>query len=112
MNKDILYYIWLSQVFNYADFKVKCIMDKYKNIGDFYKDKDKAKNCECLTKQNMDMINRKKVEDYQYIIDICNKKHIHIVCYNDDIYPKRLKDIDAPPPVLYYTGNLNILNNY
>lgn len=111
MNKDMLYYIWLSQVFNYSDYKVKNILNIYNSAKDFYYDNDKTKKCSFLTKQNIDSINNKKAEDFKYIIEQCEKKHIHMVCYHDKLFPKRLKDIDAPPCVLYYSGNLEIFNN-
>ena len=31
---------------------------------------------------------------------------IHILTWDDEIYPRRLKEIDQPPPVLYMRGEL------
>lgn len=46
----------------------------------------------------------------QVLVD-CIKRGINVVCYSDDEYPKSLKDIHNPPSVLFYRGNLNLLNN-
>ncbi|WP_019615274.1 DNA-processing protein DprA [Psychromonas ossibalaenae] len=34
----------------------------------------------------------------------------HIICYDDDRYPKQLKEISSPPLLLYLQGNLSLLN--
>lgn len=56
---------------------------------------------------------KKKLVDVQsakkLLVD-CLKNSIHVVCYSDEEYPNALKDIHNPPYVLFYRGNLNILN--
>lgn len=37
-------------------------------------------------------------------------KNCHIILFNDVYYPKLLKNIYAPPPVLFVQGDLNLLN--
>lgn len=44
------------------------------------------------------------------IIENCNKNDIHIITYLDDKYPQRLKNINDPPTILYYKGNIDFLN--
>lgn len=44
------------------------------------------------------------------IIDECNKRNIGILTILDDEYPQKLKDIYDPPFVLYYKGNIGLLN--
>jgi len=36
---------------------------------------------------------------------------ITTTCYNEDSYPANLKNLDSSPLILYYRGNLDILNN-
>jgi DNA processing protein len=43
------------------------------------------------------------LEDY---ISKAKAKGIHILTWEDENYPKRLKEIDQPPPVLYVRGEL------
>ncbi len=45
------------------------------------------------------------------IIKMCNESDIKIITYSDDIYPESLRNIDAPPIVLYYRGTFPDFNN-
>lgn len=40
------------------------------------------------------------------------KQRIEIVTNKDEAYPSLLKEIYAPPPLLYYQGNLDLKNEY
>lgn len=42
---------------------------------------------------------------------LCQKLGIKTVFYQDDEYPALLKEIDDPPFMLFYRGNLEVLNN-
>ncbi|MEG0338627.1 MAG: DNA-processing protein DprA [Oscillospiraceae bacterium] len=41
----------------------------------------------------------------------CEDKGVGIVTYADKEYPIALRDIPSAPPVLYYKGDINLLNN-
>jgi DNA processing protein len=45
--------------------------------------------------------------DLNQIMDRMETRGIHVLTWEDDLYPKRLKDIDQPPPVLYLRGVLS-----
>lgn len=40
-------------------------------------------------------------------VTLVEQLHIHVVTLTDSLYPKRLRAIHDPPPVLYYTGTLH-----
>jgi DNA processing protein len=44
--------------------------------------------------------------DLDLCIDRYASKGIHILTWEDDLYPARLREIDQPPPVLYVRGEL------
>lgn len=50
-------------------------------------------------------------EDYFARLDQCAEKDIQIVTWNDAAYPDLLRQVDAPPPVLYYRGDITIPNS-
>ncbi|MCX6797777.1 MAG: DNA-processing protein DprA [Candidatus Falkowbacteria bacterium] len=43
------------------------------------------------------------------IRELLAEENIKLVAYEDDNYPGLLKEIDSPPPLLYYQGDLKIL---
>ena len=46
--------------------------------------------------------------DLEKIWASLNKKEIQVITWNDEIYPRRLKEVDQPPPVLYIRGELKL----
>lgn len=46
----------------------------------------------------------------EYLIESCRKRNINVYCPDDEGYPKRLMEIDAPPTVLFTYGRLENLN--
>ncbi|MDR0308033.1 MAG: DNA-processing protein DprA [Chitinispirillales bacterium] len=44
-------------------------------------------------------------------LDFCNKNGITVITQTDEHYPSYLKEIFAPPPVLYVKGDLSVFGN-
>ncbi len=51
------------------------------------------------------------LETAEKILDICDKKHISVVSSDEDNYPQQLKRLFLPPPVLFYKGTLEAIND-
>ncbi|USO02547.1 MAG: DNA-protecting protein DprA [Alphaproteobacteria bacterium] len=51
-----------------------------------------------------------KIPDVSKIIKTHKKLGIQMLCFCDKRYPKSLSSIHNPPPVLFYKGNLDLLN--
>ncbi len=43
--------------------------------------------------------------------DFLKEKNIHLLTLNDSNYPKYLKEIHYPPPILFFQGNIECLKN-
>lgn len=52
------------------------------------------------------LIQKRKAIDLQDYWQLLEKKKISVMTWLDDEYPKRLKEIDQPPPVFYYRGSI------
>ncbi|MHA1253646.1 MAG: DNA-processing protein DprA, partial [Candidatus Helarchaeota archaeon] len=46
------------------------------------------------------------------IMEKLNKENIKTITQDDNLYPKLLKEIYSPPPLLYYRGNLDIKDEF
>jgi len=66
-------------------------------------------------------INQRIVENFQQVkkqIDLpkiwnnIEKAGIRVLTWNDEEYPRRLKEIDQPPPVLYILGELTVQDEW
>ncbi len=50
--------------------------------------------------------------DLELIGKNIEKGGINVLTWNDEIYPRRLKEIDQPPPVLYTLGDLTVQDEW
>lgn len=55
--------------------------------------------------------NREKIDEtlFKQIENQINKKEIQVITILDDLYPQKLKEMNLPPYVLFYKGDLNVL---
>ncbi len=106
MNKK--YWVGLSSI---EQLDSRFIIQIYEHFGDI----ERAYNASKTELSEIEGLNIKKTE---YFLDIRNKlnldevfervekRDIKILTYDDERYPQLLKEIDNPPAVLYYKGDL------
>ena len=106
MNKK--YWVGLSSI---EQLDSRFIIQIYEHFGDI----ERAYNASKTELSEIEGLNIKKTE---YFLDIRNKlnldevfervekRDINILTYDDERYPQLLKEIDNPPAVLYYKGDL------
>lgn len=51
------------------------------------------------------------VPNVDAILEQHEKAHVHMLCFCQNEYPKALRDIPNAPPILFYRGNIGLLNN-
>lgn len=51
-----------------------------------------------------------KIESLSPLLDKLNKNNIQIIAYNNPKYPQKIKNTEAPPFLIYYHGDLNLIN--
>ncbi len=59
-----------------------------------------------LTENNRKKLANKSLEAAEQVLADCDRLGVHILTWQDADYPERLRNIDLPPLVLYYRGNL------
>ena len=105
MTNEAIYWVWLQQVLKYGSHKIRTVNLMYKNIKDFYSaGLNEWILCGCFTKKELNNLNSIKIEDVKVIIDKCKSLEYDIICYSDEKYPGRLKNIPNPPCVIYTKG--------
>ncbi|MCU0328950.1 MAG: DNA-processing protein DprA [Chitinophagales bacterium] len=110
MNQENIYSIALSLIPGLGPKTLTKLIEKYGNaenicrlsMEDFYK--------EPLNTRKFKINFLEQIELAKKEIDFCDKYNINIVNYLEPHYPKYLKEIDDFPIVLYYKGNLEVLN--
>ena len=108
-----LYWIWLQRVLGYGNPRIKEIAAVYPNIEDFYRASPAQKRlCAHFTPAQENAFEKETLQNSQAVIDRCESLNYNIITFEDEIYPKRLKEIYNPPCVLYVDGALPELDDY
>ena len=106
--EDKLYWIWLSNIDKVGPIKIKKLLENFETAqGIWYASKEELNTVvgigPALSNNIMESklkfspeLEAKKLEKYK----------VKLVTWQDKCYPKLLKEIYAPPPVLYYQGSL------
>lgn len=100
---DLNYKIWLGSLKISNNIKVELLnqLGNEENIYIHRKDIEET-GIKCASKFKNDI----NIDLNSRVINDINKKDYKIVTYLDKDYPKRLKNIDEPPYILFYKGDL------
>lgn len=112
MKNDAIYWIWYSSIPKISNnVKIK-LLDGIESPREIFKTAGK-----CLLSKNIsaDIINKiaafAKFEIIEKYIPVIEKyEDIGITTYYDYDYPTLLTQVDTPPLVLYYKGNIGVLD--
>lgn len=109
--KDI--YLWLKSISGITKKNLEIIENSVDNICDLINLSDQ----EIYDLQNINLNIKENIVKYKShsylnsIKEALYKKSIKYICIDDKEYPKKLKEIYNPPKLLFYKGDINILNN-
>lgn len=107
--QDVLLHIWLSKSFSFGSVMPLKILKHYNgSIKKFYENLEKEILNFKITEKSKENLRKIKLKDCEEIFSSCEKLNIKTICYNEEKYPKRLREIKSAPIILYYYGNLNI----
>lgn len=107
MNENIIYWLWLQCIFGVESRKVKSVTEYFDSIEDFYNSSETDKRlCGCFTDAELQKMENKDLKKAQIILDDCKRLGYNILSFADERYPSKLKEIAAPPCVLYVDGEL------
>lgn len=76
----------------------------------FLASKELRKTCGLFRQETLDYLEEIDASIVQADLDWAKSEDCHIVTLIDDKYPKQLKDIADPPPVLYIRGDVSCLS--
>ncbi len=112
MEKDIVYYVWLSLVCGPASPIPERLLSVFDSAESIYSaDADAIDAVADLPKRIKTALGNKDLSDAQHIVSFCVHNNVGILTIKDRKYPSRLKRISTPPLVLYYRGNLPDFDN-
>ena len=112
MENNNLYYIWLSCLFYPGSSVPKTVLEHFGSIEAVYNADEDAFKALGLSKGDIFSLCNKNLDNAKRFLDYCLKNRIGILGFFDPYYPERLKIISNPPPMFYYVGKLNLLDDH
>ncbi|WP_408954560.1 DNA-processing protein DprA [Natroniella sp. ANB-PHB2] len=106
------YWIWLSKIDGFGSRRIKKLLDYFGDAeGIWHADKELFDNVSGIGPSlSQKIIESRKNFDFKSELKRLNKFGIKVVTLQDKCYPKLLKEIYDPPPILYYKGNITKIN--
>ena len=101
-----IHWIWLATRPDLSDRKKRAVLEVFPDPEDAYLADEKALSVLELSAEEMTSLLDKNLTQAEKILEACEEKDIRICVLSEEEYPFRLKNIDDPPLVLYYRGQL------
>ncbi len=112
MNDKLLHYIWLSCTFSPGSKTPKLLFEHFGTIEEIFAANKEQYEAISLSKSDVTALCNKNLDNAKRYYEYCEKNKIGLLCFEDSYYPERLKIINNPPPLFYYKGRLNLLDDY
>lgn len=112
MNNQTIYWVWIQQALGYANNKIMSVVQDYTFAEDFYRASLSDKlACADFNSKERSRLADTSLEQAKSIVQSCVKNKIDIVTIGDADYPFLLKEIFAPPVLLYVKGDTSVLKS-
>lgn len=109
---DKLFWIWLSEALGAASRDFRRLIGLYDQPYDlFHAEEYELERIEDLTQRTITALSDKNLHHATEILDTCERLGIGILPYGDEAYPRALRELDRPPILLYYKGELPDFNS-
>lgn len=112
MDSNIKYWLWLSTRRGLSPrmgISLYEAMDR--SIQQLFLAEEDVLSCYDLSPQVLGQLLDKKMDAVLKIMEECQKENIHVITYQDAIYPNKLQNLVDPPLVLYGKGRLPLLDD-
>ncbi len=113
MDKRLLYYIWLGEKLGAGSVSPKILLEYWQcDIEKIYGASEEDYKGLGINKKDIEKLCDKDLTNAKRYYEYCAKNRVGILCYDSSYYPERLKNIKNPPPMFYYRGRIEMLDDY
>lgn len=102
----LLYWIWLTTRKKLSRARILWLLERFETPEGIFRADAVEYHLAGLNAEEQETLSDKSLEAARRVLEMCGEKQIRILTYQDAAYPSRLKNISAPPVVLYYAGTL------
>ena len=113
MDMKLLYYIWLGSKLPAESVSPKTLLEYYNcDVEKIYNATEEDYKKLNISGGDIKRLSDKDLTDAKRYYTYCAKERIGILCYDSSYYPQRLKNTETPPPMFYYKGRIEMLDDY
>jgi len=110
LETDLIYWLWFVMTMGIADADSFALVQKYQDIKKLYQ-LMLDPQCSFLNQSQKKRVLQTTLEKAQFILNDCKQKQISLMTCHSEYYPEKLRNIYAPPVLLFYQGNPAFLKN-
>ncbi len=107
---SILNHVWLAQLLGGITSKAEALIGNF-GVEELYSVRNSAEFRSKLTTAQQKKLVECDLTQPKEILRQCENKGIDILTISDSNYPKQLLELKNPPLVLYFKGDIGLLNN-
>ena len=105
MGGNGLYHIWLQLALGFSHQYTGDILRNYGSVDEFYQAGEREwRLCGLFSTQQLEKLLSVPLTKAESIWARCRREGIRVAAFGDPGYPARLKNIQDPPPVIYWKG--------
>ena len=110
-NENTLYWLWLSLKCGVASKDFNRLIEKYEDPFELYRlEEAEIEQFAGLGKTVKEKLCEKDLDKAYDILKYCKQEKVDIISYGDSRYPERLRELEAPPVLLYCKGHFPDFN--
>ncbi|MBO5898277.1 MAG: DNA-processing protein DprA [Clostridia bacterium] len=108
MNKDRLFWIWLSRRLGPGCRHYMALLERFHTPYEVFEASEDSlvEVCPELTARDLAALADKNLDEAYEIVGYCSRNGISLLCYDDPRYPLTYRSLVDPPLLLYYRGKL------
>lgn len=107
------YWLWLSGTEGVSCGAKAALLKHYgEPERAFFAPNHEFKRISGISEREAEIFEKRDMSRCAFIEDECSYQDISVVTMNDSAYPERLKNIYAPPPVIYMKGKIKSLDTF
>ncbi|MCQ2513517.1 MAG: DNA-processing protein DprA [Ruminococcus sp.] len=105
-------WIWLASALGFANPKIRRLYELYPDISDFYNGGAKEWRLSGIFNQrDLNKLEATQLNSADKILDRCMQLNYSVISIDDESFPACLRNIEAPPAVIYVSGHLPDIDN-
>ena len=103
---ELKYWVWLTMAFGPANPRKWSALSHYRSVEEAYESISHG-DMTWLFPRDFQSVKSASMTAAEKMIEFCGGKKIKLCAFDDPIFPQRFKDINNPPSLLFYIGDIS-----